>query len=167
MLVFPLITMQLSLCNHSTKINTVRNCSHHTLLSLHISFIQHWLMLMQIILYDGWEYWFLLCFSPCFHISRLLQKVLQHCVLLMVCSSRCKVSCLGTSGALYNKEQGVGHKTSYKDWKKVNRMNRLGNSSNNTGSVKSWSYSLPAAWKRNIVLWASGMETAYSFTTSF
>lgn len=39
----------------------------------YISFILHWLILMQIILCDGWEYWFLLRLSPCFHISRLPQ----------------------------------------------------------------------------------------------
>lgn len=44
----------------------------------YMTFILHWLISMQTILYDGWEYWFLLCSSPCFRISRLLQKVLQH-----------------------------------------------------------------------------------------
>jgi len=45
------VTMQLSLCKHSTKINTVLSCPQHTQLSLHISFVLHWLILMQIILY--------------------------------------------------------------------------------------------------------------------
>lgn len=45
------VTIQLSLCNHSTKINAVLSCPQHTQLSLQVSLLLHGLILMQIILY--------------------------------------------------------------------------------------------------------------------
>lgn len=65
-----------------------------------------------------------------------------QCPTIGLCSSRCKVSFsfLGTAGALYNTEQSF-----YKDWKRLNRMDELRNSSNNIGTAKSWSSSLPVA----------------------
>lgn len=68
------VTIQLSLCNHSTKINTVLSCPQHTQLSLKVSLLLHWLILMQIILYGPVGILILPCLSPCFHTSRLLDR---------------------------------------------------------------------------------------------
>lgn len=68
------VTMQLSLHNHSTKINTVLSCPQHTRPSLHISVLLHLLILMQAIFYRLVGILISPCLSPCFHTSRLLDR---------------------------------------------------------------------------------------------